>query len=83
MVSRGRRPDLTEEIVLGQVIAPTLLVVGSEDYGVIELNEQAYALMTCEKKLVLVPGATHLFAESGTLGQAAQLATSWFLKYLH
>lgn len=83
VVSRGGRPDLAGEIALGQVIAPTLFVVGGEDDGVIELNEQAYALMTCEKKLVLVPGATHLFVESGTLELAAQFAASWFLKYLH
>ena len=62
--------------------APTLLIVGGEDYGVIELNEQAYVLMKCEKKLILVPGATHLFEEPGTLEQAAQHATNWFLKYL-
>lgn len=83
VVSRGGRPDLAGEIALGQVIAPTLLVVGSEDHGVIELNEQAHALMKCEKKFVLVPGATHLFAEPGTLEQAAQLAANWFLRYLH
>ncbi|WP_297323787.1 dienelactone hydrolase family protein [Nitrosomonas sp.] len=83
VVSRGGRPDLAGEIALGQVIAPTLLVVGSEDHGVIELNEQAHALVKCEKKLVLVPGATHLFAEPGTLEQAAQLAAHWFLNYLH
>ena len=82
VVSRGGRPDLAGEIALSQVTAPTLLIVGSEDYGVIELNEQAFALMKCEKELVLVPGATHLFEEPGTLEQAAQLATKWFLKYL-
>ena len=82
VVSRGGRPDLAGEIALSQVTAPTLLIVGGEDYGVIELNKQAYALMKCEKKLTLVPGATHLFEEPGTLEQAAQYATNWFLKYL-
>lgn len=82
VVSRGGRPDLAGEIALGQVIAPTLLIVGSADYGVIELNEQAYALMQCEKKLTLIPGATHLFEEPGTLKLAAQHAANWFLTYL-
>lgn len=82
VVSRGGRPDLAGEVALSQVIAPTLLIVGSADYGVIELNEQAYALMNCEKRLMLVPGATHLFEEPGTLEQAAQHAASWFSKYL-
>ena len=71
VVSRGGRPDLAGEIALSQVAAPTLLIVGSADYGVIELNEQAYALLKCEKKLMLVPGATHLFEEPDTLEQAA------------
>lgn len=82
VVSRGGRPDLAGEAALNQVIAPTLLIVGSADYGVIELNEQAYALMTCVKKLVLVPGATHLFEEPGALEQVAQFAADWFLSYL-
>ncbi|MEK7302841.1 MAG: dienelactone hydrolase family protein [Pseudomonadota bacterium] len=82
VVSRGGRPDLAGEVALSQVIAPTLLIVGSADYGVIELNEQAYALMNCEKRLMLVPGATHLFEEPGTLEQAAQHAANWFSKYL-
>ena len=82
VVSRGGRPDLAGEAALRQVAAPTLLIVGSADYGVIELNEQAYALMKCEKELMLVPGATHLFEEPGTLEQAAQLAAKWFLKHL-
>lgn len=82
VVSRGGRPDLAGEVALNQVTAPTLLIVGSADYGVIELNEQAYALMTCVKKLVLVPGATHLFEEPGALEQAAQFAADWFLNCL-
>ena len=82
VVSRGGRPDLAGEVALNQVTAPTLLIVGGADYGVIELNEQAYALMTCVKKLVLVPGATHLFEEPGALEQAAQFAADWFLNCL-
>lgn len=82
VVSRGGRPDLAGEVALSQVVAPTLLIVGSADYGVIELNEQAYALMNCEKRLMLVLGATHLFEEPGTLKQAAQHAANWFSKYL-
>lgn len=82
VVSRGGRPDLAGAVALNQVTAPTLLIVGSADHGVIELNEQAYALMTCVKKLVLVPGATHLFEEPGTLEQVAQIAADWFLNCL-
>lgn len=81
VVSRGGRPDLAGKTALNQVNAPTLLIVGENDYGVIELNEQAYAAMNCEKKLILVPGATHLFEEPGTLEQAARYATDWFLRY--
>lgn len=82
VVSRGGRPDLAGKSALSQVIAPTLLIVGSEDYGVIELNEQAYALLKCEKKLTLIAGATHLFEEPGTLEQAAKHAADWFSCYL-
>ena len=82
VVSRGGRPDLAGEVDLSRVTAPTLLIVGAADYGVIELNQQAYALMNCEKKLVLIPGATHLFEEPGTLQQAARSAASWFVRYL-
>lgn len=82
VVSRGGRPDLAGETALSQVVAPTLLIVGSADYGVIDLNEQAYALMKCKRELILVPGATHLFEEPGTLEQAAQHAANWFSRYL-
>jgi len=82
MVSRGGRPDLAGEVALSRVTAPTLLIVGAADYGVIELNQQAYALMNCEKKLVMIPGATHLFEEPGTLQQAARSAAEWFVKHL-
>jgi dienelactone hydrolase len=78
VVSRGGRPDLAGAAALGKVSAPTLLIVGGEDFGVIELNESAYARLACEKKLTIVPGATHLFEEPGTLEQAAKAASAWF-----
>ncbi|MFO7579101.1 MAG: dienelactone hydrolase family protein [Nitrosomonas halophila] len=83
VVSRGGRPDLAGEKALGEVAAPTLLLVGSEDFGVIELNQQAFARMKCEKKLVLIGGATHLFEEPGTLEQVAKAAGAWFAKHFH
>ena len=82
VVSRGGRPDLAGEAALRRVKAPTLLIVGGADYGVIELNQQAYALLNCEKKLILIPGATHLFEEPGTLQLAARSAADWFAQYL-
>ena len=82
VVSRGGRPDLAGAAALGRVSAPTLLVVGGADYGVIELNQQAHALMHCQKKLTLIPGATHLFEEEGTLEQVAGAAADWFAHYL-
>lgn len=81
VVSRGGRPDLAGA-ALAQIKAPTLLIVGGHDYAVIELNRQAYERMTCEKRLEIVPGATHLFEEPGTLEQAARLAADWFARYL-
>lgn len=81
VVSRGGRPDLAGEVALARVTSPTLLIVGDCDYGVIELNQQAYALMNCEKQLILIPGATHLFEEPGTLQQAAKSAAGWFVKH--
>jgi len=83
VVSRGGRPDLAGSD-LSQVKAPTLLIVGAYDKTVILLNKEALALMPpeTEKQLVLVPGASHLFEESGTLEQAAQLARDWFQKHL-
>jgi len=80
VVSRGGRPDLAKDY-LPSVTAPTLLIVGALDYEVIQLNEFAYNLLTCEKKLELVPDATHLFEEGNTLEQAAQLAADWFKTY--
>lgn len=80
VVSRGGRPDLTK--ALPEVKAPTLLIIGSLDTRVIELNKQAYDQLLCEKKMEIVQGASHLFEEPGTLHNAADLAASWFEKYL-
>lgn len=81
-MSRGGRPDLAEPY-LPSVTAPTLLIVGGHDEPVIEMNQAAYELLTCEKQLIIVPGATHLFEEPGTLEQVAEQASRWFLHYLH
>jgi pimeloyl-ACP methyl ester carboxylesterase len=63
------------------VQSPTLLIVGGNDFVVIDLNKEAYNLLNCEKKLEIVPGATHLFEEHGTLEEVARLAASWFQKH--
>jgi len=81
IVSRGGRPDLAGA-ALPRVTAPTLLIVGSRDPVVIELNEQALRLLHCEARLEIVPGATHLFEEPGTLEQVAALALRWFRHWL-
>jgi putative phosphoribosyl transferase len=81
VVSRGGRPDLAGDY-LSQVQSPTLLIVGGHDEPVIELNEQALTQLRCAKELVIVPGATHLFEEPGTLDEVARLARDWFLRYL-
>lgn len=78
VVSRGGRPDLAAAGLLEAVSAPTLLIVGGEDDVVIELNRKAMARMRCETELVIVPGATHLFEEPGTLEQVARHAADWF-----
>lgn len=77
VVSRGGRPDLAKG-ALKSVRAPTLLIVGGHDGPVIGMNEEAYALLQCEKKMVIVPRATHLFEEPGTLKEVARLALEWF-----
>ena len=82
VVSRGGRPDLAEPY-LPSVTAPTLLIVGGWDEPVIEMNQSAYELLTCEKKLIIVPGATHLFEEPGTLERVADEAGQWFVRHLH
>jgi len=81
VVSRGGRPDLAGEY-LPKVKAPTLLIVGGNDFQVLELNKQAMAQMSAEKKMAVVPGATHLFEEPGKLEKVAKLAISWFSKFL-
>jgi putative phosphoribosyl transferase len=81
VVSRGGRPDLAGD-ALTRVVAPTLLVVGGRDETVLQLNRRALARMTCPKALEVVPTATHLFEEPGTLDQVASLATSWFGHHL-
>ncbi len=82
VVSRGGRPDLTGDDLLPRVQAATLLIVGGRDYEVIEMNESAHGLLRCENKIVIVPGATHLFEEPGTLDEVAGLATNWFIHHL-
>jgi putative phosphoribosyl transferase len=81
VVSRGGRPDLAAA-ALPQVKSPTLLIVGSLDQAVIKLNEQALALLRSEKRLEIVPGASHLFEEPGTLAEVARLAGEWFARHL-
>jgi len=81
VVSRGGRPDLADR-ALPDVRAPTLLIVGGADHRVIELNEQAYARLTCTVELRIVPRATHLFEEPGALDAVIDLAGTWFGSYL-
>lgn len=81
VVSRGGRPDLATRY-LHKVKSPTLLIVGGFDEQVIELNKSAFEELTCEKKMVIVEGATHLFEEPGKLAEVAQLAKGWFKKHL-
>lgn len=81
VVSRGGRPDLAAGR-LAAVTAPTLLIVGGRDGAVLDLNRRAQALLRCENKLAVVPGATHLFDEPGTLLAAATLARDWFVGHL-
>ena len=81
IVSRGGRPDLAGP-AFARVEAPTLPIVGGDDMPVIELNRAALAQLRCEKRLVIVPGATHLFEEPGALDEVARLAREWFQQYL-
>jgi putative phosphoribosyl transferase len=81
VVSRGGRPDMAAA-VLAQVAAPTLLIVGGDDGPVIQMNEEAYAQLRCEKVLRIIPGASHLFEEPGTLEQVTRLAIDWFSQHL-
>lgn len=82
VVSRGGRPDLAGD-VLPLVQSATLLIVGGLDYPVIEMNRDAYARLGCEKELKIIPGATHLFEEPGTLEEVARLAGDWFRRHLN
>lgn len=81
VVSRGGRPDLAQDY-LQQVKAPTLLIVGELDHEVISLNNQAFNKLLCTKELLIIPHATHLFEEAGTLEKAAQAARDWFTRFL-
>jgi putative phosphoribosyl transferase len=80
IVSRGGRPDLAERY-LPLVTAPTLLLIGGYDEPVIEMNHAAYRLLRCPKQLSIIPGATHLFEEPGTLEQVAEQALRWFQQH--
>jgi putative phosphoribosyl transferase len=82
VVSRGGRPDLAGR-KLRAVHAPTLLIVGGDDTDVLALNRQALANLDCDKQLAVIPDATHLFEEPGTLEEAARLAAEWFARHLH
>lgn len=82
VVSRGGRPDLAGPSALREVTAATLLIVGGLDDVVLDLNRTASAHMTCERRLAVVPGASHLFEEPGALEQVAALASEWFVEYL-
>ncbi len=82
VVSRGGRPDLAGRW-LARVEAATLLIVGGEDRDVLELNREAEEALDCEKQLAVIPRATHLFEEPGTLEEAARLAADWFTRCLH
>jgi putative phosphoribosyl transferase len=81
VVSRGGRPDLAADR-LGDVRAPTLLIVGGEDEPVVSLNREAFERLGGEKEIVVIPGATHLFEEPGALEQVAALARDWFVRHL-
>jgi putative phosphoribosyl transferase len=81
VVSRGGRPDLAAG-ALGRVRAPTLLIVGGEDTPVIDMNREAMRRLSGEPRLVIVPGATHLFEEPGALESVAALARDWFVRHL-
>lgn len=81
VVSRGGRPDLAGN-ALAHVLAPTLLLVGGCDETVLQLNEEAFEKLQCQKELIIIPGATHLFEEPGTLEEVAQSAAHWFQHYL-
>lgn len=82
VVSRGGRPDLAGHETLATVTAPTLLVVGAQDRGVVQLNEAALEMLHCTREMVVVPHASHLFQEPGTLEEVARLAVDWYGRHL-
>jgi len=82
VVSRGGRPDLTGDDALATVKAPTLLIVGGRDHGVVGLNRAAFGLLAGDKHIAIVAGATHLFEEPGALEEVARLASDWFVRFL-
>lgn len=82
VVSRGGRPDLAGLDALAAVVAPTLLIVGGDDGVVVDLNRQALDALRCDKRLLVIPGATHLFEEPGKLEEVAEAAAGWFVRYL-
>lgn len=81
LVMRGGRVDLAESVA-GNLKMPTLFIVGGSDTGVLEMNQQVYEMLNCQKSIKIIPGATHLFEEPGALEQAAKLAADWFKNYL-
>jgi putative phosphoribosyl transferase len=81
VVSRGGRPDLAADR-LPEVRAPSLLIVGGEDHVVLDMNREALSLLTCQKDVVVIPGAGHLFEEPGALEKVARLAGDWFVRHL-
>ena len=81
VVSRGGRPDLALD-QLDRVQSPTLLIVGGRDHQVIELNSQAYVKLSCEKEMIIIPGASHLFEEAGKLDEVAAISAGWFIDWL-
>ena len=82
VVSRGGRPDLARS-ALFNVKAPTLLIVGGKDFDVIGMNREALEQLRAKKEIMIIPGATHLFEEPGTLEEVARLATNWFVQHLN
>lgn len=82
VVSSGGRPDLAGNALL-RLKCPTLLIVGERDDEAVELNEEAYGMLDCEKELRLIRGATHSFEETGALEEVARLTAEWFLEHLH
>lgn len=83
IVTRAARPDLASHYVLDKICAPTLLIVGGLDESVIGINRAAYAALRCNKRFEIIPGATHLFEEPGSLEVVVRLARSWFLRHAH